>query len=195
MLIQEDPGQLQGRLCLRELVGAGEPLNPEIIEQILHAWDLPLRDGFGQSETTALVGNTPGQLLKPGSMGRPLPGYRVTMLGHPDGAPGNEGEVALPLDVRPLGLMLCYEDSPEKTAEVMRDGYYRTGDTAQIDEDGYITFVGRADDVVQGLRLPHQPLRTGERLIEHPAVMECGRGPQPRPGAPGRAQGVPDPGP
>ena len=121
MLIQEDLAGCRERLRLRELVGAGEPLNPEIIEQIQEAWGLPLRDGFGQSETTALVGNTPGQPLKPGSMGRPLPGYSVCML-DPDGAPASEGEVALPLDPQPLGLMLGYEDSPEKTAEVMRDG-------------------------------------------------------------------------
>ncbi|KEX90454.1 AMP-binding protein [Pseudomonas umsongensis] len=180
MMIQEDLASYKERLCLRELVGAGEPLNPEIIEQILHAWDLPLRDGFGQSETTALVGNTPGQLLKPGSMGRPLPGYRVTML-DPDGAPGNEGEVALPLDVRPLGLMLCYEDSPEKTAEVMRDGYYRTGDTAQIDDDGYVTFVGRADDVFKASDYRISPFELESALIEHPAVMECAVVPSPDP--------------
>jgi acetyl-CoA synthetase len=180
MLIQEDLASYKERLCLRELVGAGEPLNPEIIEQILHAWDLPLRDGFGQSETTALVGNTPGQLLKPGSMGRPLPGYRVTML-DPDGAPGNEGEVALPLDVRPLGLMLCYEDSPEKTAEVMRDGYYRTGDTAQIDGVGYVTFVGRADDVFKASDYRISPFELESALIEHPAVMECAVVPSPDP--------------
>ncbi|CAN7591008.1 AMP-binding protein [Pseudomonas umsongensis] len=180
MLIQEDLASYKERLCLRELVGAGEPLNPEIIEQILHAWDLPLRDGFGQSETTALVGNTSGQLLKPGSMGRPLPGYRVTML-DPDGAPGNEGEVALPLDVRPLGLMLCYEDSPEKTAEVMRDGYYRTGDTAQIDDDGYVTFVGRADDVFKASDYRISPFELESALIEHPAVMECAVVPSPDP--------------
>lgn len=180
MLIQEDLASYKERLNLRELVGAGEPLNPEIIEQILHAWDLPLRDGFGQSETTALVGNTPGQLLKPGSMGRPLPGYRVTML-DPDGVPGKEGEVALPLDVRPLGLMLCYEDSPEKTAEVMRDGYYRTGDTAQIDEDGYVTFVGRADDVFKASDYRISPFELESALIEHPAVMEVAVVPSPDP--------------
>ncbi|WP_338919686.1 AMP-binding protein [Pseudomonas silesiensis] len=180
MLIQEDLASYKERLSLRELVGAGEPLNPEIIEQILHAWDLPLRDGFGQSETTALVGNTPGQLLKPGSMGRPLPGYQVTML-DPDGVPGNEGEVALPLDVRPLGLMLCYEDSPEKTAEVMRDGYYRTGDTAQIDADGYVTFVGRADDVFKASDYRISPFELESALIEHPAVMEVAVVPSPDP--------------
>ena len=180
MLIQEDLASYKARLCLRELVGAGEPLNPEIIEQILHAWDLPLRDGFGQSETTSLVGNTPGQVIKPGSMGRPLPGYRVTML-DPDGVPGNEGEVALPLDVRPLGLMLCYEDSPEKTAEVMRDGYYRTGDTAQIDAEGYITFVGRADDVFKASDYRISPFELESALIEHPAVMEVAVVPSPDP--------------
>ncbi|MBP2697533.1 AMP-binding protein [Pseudomonas aeruginosa] len=180
MLIQEDLASLKGRLRLRELVGAGEPLNPEIIEQIQHAWGLLLRDGFGQSETTALVGNTPGQKLKPGSMGRPLPGYRVAML-DPDGAPASEGEVALPLDVRPLGLMLCYEDSPEKTAEVMRDGYYRTGDTAMIDDEGYITFVGRADDVFKASDYRISPFELESALIEHPSVMEVAVVPSPDP--------------
>lgn len=180
MLIQEDLASCKSRLNLRELVGAGEPLNPEIIEQIQQAWGLPLRDGFGQSETTALVGNTPGQLLKPGSMGRPLPGYQVALL-DADGVPGTEGEVALPLDIRPLGLMLGYEDSPEKTAEVMRDGYYRTGDTAQIDADGYITFVGRADDVFKASDYRISPFELESALIEHPAVMEVAVVPSPDP--------------
>ncbi|AVE03169.1 MULTISPECIES: AMP-binding protein [Pseudomonas] len=180
MLIQEDLATYKPRLNLRELVGAGEPLNPEIIEQIQLAWGLPLRDGFGQSETTALVGNTPGQVLKPGSMGRPLPGYQVALL-DPDGRPGTEGEVALPLAVRPLGLMLGYEDSPEKTAEVMRDGYYRTGDTAQIDADGYITFVGRADDVFKASDYRISPFELESALIEHPAVMEVAVVPSPDP--------------
>ncbi|MBI6912147.1 AMP-binding protein [Pseudomonas palleroniana] len=180
MLIQEDLASYKPRLNLRELVGAGEPLNPEIIEQIQLAWGLPLRDGFGQSETTALVGNTPGQVLKPGSMGRPLPGYQVALL-DPDGRPGTEGEVALPLAARPLGLMLGYEDSPEKTAEVMRDGYYRTGDTAQIDADGYITFVGRADDVFKASDYRISPFELESALIEHPAVMEVAVVPSPDP--------------
>ncbi len=180
MLIQEDLAAYRTRLRLRELVGAGEPLNPEIIEQIQHAWGLDLRDGFGQSEITAIAGNTPGQPLKPGSMGRPLPGYRVSML-DPDGQPAREGEVALPLDVRPLGLMLRYEDSPEKTAEVMRDGYYRTGDTAQIDDDGYITFVGRADDVFKASDYRISPFELESALIEHPAVMEVAVVPSPDP--------------
>jgi acetyl-CoA synthetase len=180
MLIQEDLAGCRERLRLRELVGAGEPLNPEIIEQIQQAWGLPLRDGFGQSETTALVGNTPGQPLKPGSMGRPLPGYSVCML-DPDGQPANEGEVALPLAPHPLGLMLGYEDSPEKTAEVMRDGFYRTGDTAAIDADGYITFVGRADDVFKASDYRISPFELESALIEHPAVMEVAVVPSPDP--------------
>lgn len=180
MLIQEDLAGCRKRLRLRELVGAGEPLNPEIIEQIQQAWGLPLRDGFGQSETTALVGNTPGQPLKPGSMGRPLPGYSVCML-DPDGQPANEGEVALPLDPAPLGLMLGYEDSPEKTAEVMRDGFYRTGDTAAIDADGYVTFVGRADDVFKASDYRISPFELESALIEHPAVMEVAVVPSPDP--------------
>ncbi|MHB8820522.1 MAG: AMP-binding protein [Pseudomonadaceae bacterium] len=180
MLIQEDLAGCRKRLRLRELVGAGEPLNPEIIEQIEAAWGLPLRDGFGQSETTALVGNTPGQPLKPGSMGRPLPGYRVCML-DPDGLPASEGEVALPLDPHPLGLMLGYEDSPEKTAEVMRGGHYRTGDTAAIDSDGYITFVGRADDVFKASDYRISPFELESALIEHPAVMEVAVVPSPDP--------------
>ncbi|MDH0099344.1 AMP-binding protein [Pseudomonas sp. GD04158] len=180
MLIQEDLASLKGRLRLRELVGAGEPLNPEIIEQIQHAWGLWLRDGFGQSETTALVGNTPGQPLKPGSMGRPLPGYRVCML-DPDGQPASDGEVALPLEPHPLGLMLCYEDSPEKTAEVMRGGYYRTGDTASVDADGYVTFVGRADDVFKASDYRISPFELESALIEHPAVMEVAVVPSPDP--------------
>lgn len=180
LLIQEDLASYRSRLGLRELVGAGEPLNPEIIEQIQIAWGLDLRDGFGQSETTALVGNTPGQKLKPGSMGRPLPGYRVTLL-DPDGLCCDEGEVALPLENPPVGLMLRYEDSPEKTSEVMRDGYYRTGDTAQICKDGYITFVGRADDVFKSSDYRISPFELESALIEHPAVMEVAIIPSPDP--------------
>jgi acetyl-CoA synthetase len=118
MLIQEDMKAYRGRIRLREIIGAGEPLNPEIIDQVREAWGLTLRDGFGQTETTAQVGNAPGQTVKPGSMGRPLPGYQVVLL-DADGKECEEGEVCLKLDPRPAGLMTCYEDSPEKTAAVM----------------------------------------------------------------------------
>lgn len=180
MLIQEDLAVVRARLSLRELVGAGEPLNPEILEQVYNAWGLWLRDGFGQSETTAIIGNTPGQVLKPGSMGRPLPGYRLSLL-DADGELASEGEVALPLEPPPLGLMLGYADAPEKTAEAMRDGYYRTGDTAQRDSDGYVTFVGRADDVFKCSDYRISPFELESALIEHPAVVEVAVVPSPDP--------------
>ena len=171
MLIQEDLAAWKDRLALREVIGAGEPLNPEIIGRVQDAWGLTLRDGFGQTETTAQIGNPPGLPVKAGSMGRPLPGYEVVLLDVDDN-PAAEGELALNLALRPLGLMVCYEDSPEKTAEVMRQGCYRTGDTATRDADGYITFVGRADDVFKASDYRISPFELESCLIEHPAVTE-----------------------
>ena len=126
MLIQEDLRGWKGRLALRSLVGAGEPLNPEIIEQIRSAWGLPLRDGYGQTETTAQVGNSPGLSLKPGSMGKPLPGYRI-VLRDADGREADDGEICIDMQDRPLAVTSGYEGSPEKSAMAMRDGYYHTG--------------------------------------------------------------------
>jgi len=180
MLIQEDLGAYRGRLKLRELLGAGEPLNPEIIEKVKSGWGLTLRDGFGQTETTALIGNSPNQLLKPGSMGRPLPGYRVVLL-DPEGREADEGEVCLSLSPRPLGLMVGYMDSAEKTAEVTRAGYYRTGDVASRDADGYITYVGRADDVFKASDYRISPFELESALIEHPAIAEAAVVPSPDP--------------
>jgi acetyl-CoA synthetase len=144
MLMQQDLGRY--KTSLRELVGAGEPLNPEVIDIVQRAWGITIRDGFGQTETTAQVGNPPGQPVKAGSMGRPLPGYRVELL-DADGKPAAEGEICLALSPRPLGLMSGYQDDDERTSEAMRDGHYHTGDVASRDDDGYITYVGRADDV------------------------------------------------
>ena len=180
MLIQEDLAAWKDRLALREVIGAGEPLNPEIIDRVQDAWGLTLRDGFGQTETTAQIGNPPGLPVKAGSMGRPLPGYEVVLLDVDDN-PAAEGEVALNLALRPLGLMVCYEDSPEKTAEVMRQGCYRTGDTATRDADGYITFVGRADDVFKASDYRISPFELESCLIEHPAVTEVAIVPSPDP--------------
>jgi len=180
MLIQADLAAARGRLGLREVIGAGEPLNPEIIEQVRQAWGLTLRDGYGQTETTALIGNTPGQPLKPGSMGRPLPGYRITLL-NADGQQADEGEVCLALDERPLGLMVGYLDSAEKTADVMRDGHYHTGDVAMRDADGMITFVGRADDVFKASDYRISPFELESALIEHAAVAEVAVVPSPDP--------------
>ena len=178
MLIQEDLRPWAARLALREVLGAGEPLNPEIIDQVQQAWGLTLRDGFGQTETTAQIGNTPGQPVKPGSMGRPLPGYEVVLLDVDDN-PADEGEVGLNLAVRPLGLMVGYEDSAQATTNVMREGCYHTGDTATRDADGYITFVGRADDVFKASDYRISPFELESVLIEHPAVTEVAIVPSP----------------
>jgi acetyl-CoA synthetase len=180
MLIQEDLAAHRSQLKIRILVGAGEPLNPEIIDQIRNAWGLTLRDGFGQTETTAVIGNPPEQRLKPGSMGRPLPGYDVVLL-DADGNEADEGEICLKLNPRPLGLMVGYMDSAEKTADVMRDGYYRTGDVASRDADGYITYVGRADDVFKASDYRISPFELESALLEHPAVAEAAVVPSPDP--------------
>jgi len=166
---------------LRELVGAGEPMNPEIIASVHKAWGITLRDGYGQTETTAQVGNTPGQPVKPGSMGRPLPGYRVTLLG-PDGQVGvPEGEISLDLDPAPLALMDGYMDDRERTAAATQGGYYRTGDVASVDDDGYYWYVGRADDVFKSSDYRISPFELESILIEHPAVQEAAVVPSPDP--------------
>jgi acetyl-CoA synthetase len=178
MLIQEDLASY--KVPLRELVAAGEPLNPEVIEQVRRAWGITIRDGFGQTETSALIGNPPGQKVKPGSAGRPLPGFDVELIG-PDGTPATEGEIALVLDPRPTGLMMGYEGDTAKTQEVTRSGRYRTGDVASIDADGYITYVGRADDVFKSSDYRISPFELESALIEHPAVAEAAVVPSPDP--------------
>ena len=178
MLIQEDLGKYPVKV--RELIGAGEPLNPEVIDQVKAAWGITLRDGFGQTETTAQVGNSPGQTVKLGSMGRPMPGYQVRLV-DVDGQVSDEGEICLMLSPRPLGLMISYDDDPEKTAEVMRDGFYHTGDTASVDADGYITYVGRADDVFKASDYRISPFELESVLIEHEAVAEAAVVPSPDP--------------
>jgi acetyl-CoA synthetase len=176
MLIQEDlkawPVQL------RELISAGEPLNPEVIEQVRAAWQLTIRDGYGQTETTAQIGNPPGEALKPGSMGRPLPGYRMVLL-DADGRPADEGEICIDLAHRPTALMNGYADDDYKTAEAMRDGYYHTGDVGLRDAQGYITYVGRADDVFKASGYRISPFELESALIEHPAVAEAAVVPSP----------------
>jgi acetyl-CoA synthetase len=176
MLIKEDLTQWQPPL--RELVGAGEPLNPEVIEQVERAWGIRIRDGFGQTETTAQIGNPPGQLVKPGSMGRPLPGYAIALLDIDD-QPAQEGEISVKLDPRPLALMLAYEGDEEKTADVMRAGFYHTGDTALVDEDGYYFYVGRNDDVFKSSDYRISPFELESVLVEHEMVLEAAIVPSP----------------
>jgi len=179
MLIQADLSAVD--VSLRECLSAGEPLNPEVIEQVQHAWGITIRDGFGQTETTAQIGNSPGQPLKPGSMGRPLPGYSVALVDSATGDVGDDGEICLELGPPPVGLMRGYRDDQARTAEVMRGGFYHTGDVASRDSDGYITYVGRADDVFKASDYRISPFELESVLIEHPAVAEAAVVPSPDP--------------
>ncbi|MFD5694887.1 AMP-binding protein [Streptomyces rubiginosohelvolus] len=180
MLIQADLSQLA--TPPREVVAAGEPLNPEVIETVRREWGVTIRDGFGQTETAVQVANSPGQPLKTGSMGRPSPGFTVELLDPVTGQPGAaEGEIALDLSDRPVGLMTGYHGDPDRTAEAMAGGYYRTGDIGVRDEDGYITYVGRADDVFKASDYKISPFELESALLEHEAVAEAAVVPAPDP--------------
>jgi acetyl-CoA synthetase len=180
MLIQADLSAAN-TAGLRECVAAGEPLNPEVIEQVRKAWGITVRDGFGQTETTAQIGNPPGQPLKPGSMGRPLPGYPVVLVDPVTGEPGRDGEICLDLARRPLGLMTGYQSDPDRDADAMRAGFYHTGDVATSDDDGYITYVGRTDDVFKASDYRISPFELESVLIEHAAIAEAAVVPSPDP--------------
>ncbi|MBK3559008.1 AMP-binding protein [Streptomyces sp. MBT56] len=180
MLIQADLGQLA--TPPREVVAAGEPLNPEVIETVRREWGVTVRDGFGQTETAVQVANSPGQPLKTGSMGRPSPGFTVELLDPVTGQPGAaEGEISLDLSDHPVGLMTGYHGDPDRTAEAMAGGYYRTGDIGARDEDGYITYVGRADDVFKASDYKISPFELESALLEHEAVAEAAVVPAPDP--------------
>jgi acetyl-CoA synthetase len=176
MLIQND--LREWRVSLREAASAGEPLNPEVIARVRDAWGITIRDGFGQTETTAQVGNPPGQPLKPGSMGRPLPGCPIVLL-DADGRASGEGEICIDLSQRPLALMQGYLDDPARNASAMGDGYYHTGDVASCDADGYLTYIGRTDDVFKSSDYRISPFELESVLIEHPAVAEAAVVPSP----------------
>jgi acetyl-CoA synthetase len=214
MLITESLSDWKVRL--RELASAGEPLNPEVIEQVRAAWGLIIRDGYGQTETTAQVGNPPGQKLKLGAMGRPMPGYRIRLLNgedqeqrrksrEPDHAASGvlqeqkqtepkrdspavwsaatdvkEGELCLPLDPPPAALMPGYQGDDGKLIP-LEGPVYRTGDVVQRDAEGYLTFVGRADDVFKASDYRISPFEVESALIEHPDVVECAVVPTPDP--------------
>jgi acetyl-CoA synthetase len=172
MLIQADLSAW--RVPFRECVAAGEPLNPEVIERVRDAWGITVRDGYGQTETTAQIGNPPGQPVKLGSMGRPLPGYSVVLV---------NGEICLDMAEgrRPLGLMVGYHGDEELSAEAFRDGAYHTGDVATRDDDGYITYVGRTDDVFKASDYRISPFELESVLMEHAAVAEAAVVPAPDP--------------
>ncbi|MGL5166536.1 MAG: AMP-binding protein [Afipia sp.] len=168
------------KVSVREVCGAGEPLNPEVIDQVKAVWGLTIRDGYGQTETTALAGNSPGQPVKIGSMGRPLPGYRVAVA-DADGNPAKEGEVRLVLGAsRPAGLMLGYQGEDGKPTGA--DGaVYQTGDVVFLDDDGYLTFVGRSDDVFKSSDYRISPFELESVLLEHDLVAEAAVVPTPDP--------------
>jgi acetyl-CoA synthetase len=178
MLVQEDLAACSVRL--RELISAGEPLNPEVIERVRAVWGITIRDGYGQTETTALMGNSPGQTIKPGSMGRPMPGYRVELLDL-NGEPAGEGEICIDLSADPRGLMLGYAGEEVPSTADLRDRYYHTGDVGARDEDGYITFIGRVDDVFKASDYRISPFELESVLIRHAAVAEAAVVPSPDP--------------
>lgn len=170
MLIKADLAQL--KTPPTKTISAGEPLNAEVIDQVQKAWGATIRDGFGMTETTLQVANTPGQKVVIGSMGRPLPGMDVTLIDPLTGEEAAEGEICLRLDPRPVGLLKSYYGNQEKTDEVFRDGVFHTGDIASRDENGVLTYVGRADDVFKSSDYKVSPFELESVLVKHPAVME-----------------------
>lgn len=161
---------------LRSCVAAGEPLNPEVIEAWRRATGLTVRDGYGQTETVAIVANFPDVPIRPGSMGKPSPGFSVDVIG--DDAqplpPNKEGDIAVRVKPnRPAGLFKEYWHAPEATAASFRGDWYITGDRAYRDVDGYLWFVGRADDVIISSAYRIGPFEVESALVEHPAVVEA----------------------
>jgi acetyl-CoA synthetase len=176
MIILEDLGAKPE--ALTELLSAGEPLNPEVIDAVKRAWGLTIRDGFGQTETTCAVGNAPGQPVKIGSMGRALPGYQVVLIDH-ESREVKEGEIALKLNPRPISLMVGYLGDDVRTAAATEGGYYRTGDEASVDDEGYFHYVGRGDDVFKSSDYRISPFELESALLEHEAVAEAAIIPSP----------------
>jgi acetyl-CoA synthetase len=175
MFVQED--MTAWKTSLREVCSAGEPCNPEIIEHVQKVWNLTVREGYGQTETTLQIGCFPGEVVKPGSMGKESPGYRIRLLDAEDKAL-EEGEVCIALDPAPVGLMRGYQNDDGSFAPLGR-GAYRTGDVGTRDADGYYTYVGRADDVFKASDYRISPFELESALIEHPAVAEAAVVPAP----------------
>jgi acetyl-CoA synthetase len=175
MLVQADL-KAHDLSCLRHCTSAGEPLNPEVIR----AWregtgGLTVYDGYGQTETTALVANYRVMEVRPGSMGKPVPGYEIAIVDDEGGrvAPGEVANIAVRTEPRPVGLFSGYLGDEEATRNAFRHGWYYTGDKGWIDEDGYFWFEGRADDVITSAAYRIGPFEVESALVEHPAVMEA----------------------
>ena len=156
---------------------AGEALNPEVFRQFQKATGLRIMEGFGQSESTLIIGNIGGSSHKLGSMGKPVPLYNVHLLDieGKEVDTGETGEICIDISGGlPCGLAYCYEGNDEVTAETWRDGYYHTGDLAWQDEDGFFWYVGRADDVIKSSGYRIGPFEIESTIMELPYVLECG---------------------
>ncbi|HPT87503.1 MAG TPA: AMP-binding protein [Bacillota bacterium] len=174
-LIKEDFSQYD-LSSLEYCVVAGEPLNPEVYNQFYKLTGLKLREGYGQTELTVTLATYPWMEPKPGSMGRPSPGYDVDIVDENGRSceVGEIGEIVVRTDnKKPVGIFDGYYRDPERTKNVWHDGLYHTGDTAWKDEDGYFWFVGRTDDVIKSSGYRIGPFEVESALMEHPAVLEC----------------------
>ena len=174
-LIKEDLTRFDLK-SLRYCVVAGEPLNPEVYQQFLKQTGIRLMEGYGQTELTVAAATYPWMEPKPGSMGKPSPGYAVEVVDEEGRSceVGEVGEIILHTDrVRPMGIFAGYHRDPERTRAVWHDGVYHTGDTAWRDEDGYLWFVGRTDDLIKSSGYRIGPFEVESALLEHPAVLEC----------------------
>jgi acyl-coenzyme A synthetase/AMP-(fatty) acid ligase len=161
--------------ALRHCAGAGEPLNPEVIEIWRQHYNMQIHDGYGQTETALVAANLPGMAIRPGSMGRPFPGIDVSILDENlhEVATGEVGQVAVRVKPdKPPSIMLEYWKNPDENAAVFQGDFYLTGDNAYRDADGYLWFVGRADDVISSAGYRIGPFEVESALLEHPAVME-----------------------
>ena len=160
---------------LKYAVTAGEPLNASVYESFLETTGLRLMEGFGQTETVVCIANYPWMNPKPGSMGKPAPGFDIVLVGKNDKLceVGEEGEIVIKTDKgKPVGLFTDYHSDPDKTKNTWHDDYYHTGDTAWRDEDGFFWFIGRTDDMIKSSGYRVGPFEVESALMSHPAVME-----------------------
>jgi acetyl-CoA synthetase len=165
--------------ALTEILSAGEPLNPEVIATVEREWGLTIRDGYGQTETTAIIANPPGAPVVPGAMGRALPGVAIALVDPLTGEPASTGEICLDLSVEPVNLMSGYLGDEDRTERARADGYFHTGDVAVRAVDGTITFVGRTDDIFKSSDFKISPFEVESVLLQHPAVAESAVVPAP----------------
>ncbi|MGK5499055.1 AMP-binding protein [Streptomyces sp. URMC 125] len=169
---------------LREATSAGEPLDPEVFRTVREAWGVEVRDGYGQTETTAQLGTPPGRPAVPGRMGWPMPGYRAVVV-HPETGdrlpPGETGELCIDLADRPVGVMAGYAGDDRRTAAAFAGGLYHTGDLVVGEADGSFRYVGRADDMFKSFDHRISPLELERVLLAHPAVADAAVVPHPHP--------------